>query len=61
MNVPLVIGLLILCIVLMIIERMGFPTTLELSFRGDIDHLSAAVGTNMRKAFHEKLSTIKGH
>jgi membrane-associated phospholipid phosphatase len=36
MNVPLVIGLLILCIVLMIIERMGFPTTLELSFRGDI-------------------------
>jgi membrane-associated phospholipid phosphatase len=36
MNVSLVIGLCVACVVLMIIERLGVPTTLELSFRGDI-------------------------
>lgn len=36
MNVSLVIGLLIACVVLMILERLGVPTTLRLSFKGDI-------------------------
>lgn len=36
MNVSLVIGLVIACIVLMILERLGVPTTLRLSFKGDI-------------------------
>lgn len=36
MNVSLVIGLVIACVVLMILERLGVPTTLRLSFKGDI-------------------------
>jgi undecaprenyl-diphosphatase len=36
MNLFLVIGLTIACVLLMIVERLGVPTTLELSFRGDI-------------------------
>jgi undecaprenyl-diphosphatase len=36
MNLVLLIGLVCGCVLLMIIERMGVPTTLQLSFRGDV-------------------------
>lgn len=36
MNIYLLIGLLILCGLMMILERLGTPTTLQLSFKGDI-------------------------
>jgi undecaprenyl-diphosphatase len=36
MNLLLVIGLLAACAVMMIVERLGAPTTLALSFKGDI-------------------------
>jgi undecaprenyl-diphosphatase len=36
MNLLLVIGLLAGCVVMMIVERLGAPTTLSLSFKGDI-------------------------
>jgi membrane-associated phospholipid phosphatase len=36
MNLLLVIGLLVACGVMMIVERLGAPTTLLLSFKGDI-------------------------
>jgi membrane-associated phospholipid phosphatase len=36
MNLALFLGLLAACGVLMLLERMGAPTTLELSFRGDV-------------------------
>jgi membrane-associated phospholipid phosphatase len=36
MNLALLIGLLVACLVMMIIERLGVATTLQLSFRGDV-------------------------
>jgi membrane-associated phospholipid phosphatase len=36
MNLALLIGLIVACVVIMVIERFGLPTTLQLSFRGDI-------------------------
>ncbi len=36
MNIALVITLLAACAVLLILERLGVPTTLELQFKGDI-------------------------
>jgi membrane-associated phospholipid phosphatase len=36
MNLFLLIGLLIACAVLMLVERSGVPTTLKLSFKGDL-------------------------
>jgi undecaprenyl-diphosphatase len=36
MNLPLMIGLVVACAVLMVLERRGLPTTLALSFKGDI-------------------------
>jgi membrane-associated phospholipid phosphatase len=36
MSLPILITLLVGCAVLMFLERAGFPTTLKLSFKGDI-------------------------
>jgi membrane-associated phospholipid phosphatase len=36
MNLPLLIGLVVLCGVLMLLESRGLPTTLALKFKGDI-------------------------
>lgn len=36
MNLGLFIGLIIACVVLLILERLGVPTTLRLTFKGDI-------------------------
>jgi undecaprenyl-diphosphatase len=36
MNVPLLITLAASCVILFILERLGFPTTLDLQFKGDI-------------------------
>src|SRR5437764_13154777 len=36
MNYPLLISLLALCGVSMLVERLGLPTTLALTFKGDV-------------------------
>lgn len=36
MNLVLLICLIVGCVVMMVIERLGVPTTLQLSFRGDV-------------------------
>ncbi|WP_428939274.1 phosphatase PAP2 family protein [Fontivita pretiosa] len=36
MNLVLLIGLLAACGILMVLERLGVPTTLQLSFKGDV-------------------------
>ncbi len=36
MNLVFLISLLIACAVMMIVERLGVPTTLQLSFKGDV-------------------------
>jgi membrane-associated phospholipid phosphatase len=36
MNLYLVIGLAVAAVVMMVLERLGVPTTLELTFKGDI-------------------------
>lgn len=36
MNLILLTGLVVGCVLLLLVERMGVPTTLELKFRGDI-------------------------
>jgi membrane-associated phospholipid phosphatase len=41
MNPYLLIGLIAACILLMILERLGVPTTLQLSFKGDVKRESA--------------------